>query len=128
MLQTTSRLGLPRNSNRIIINARPQCIYVPLSKRFYANDWVGAREKGLEDQVVRKHEEELLKKLREAESAKIKAENRAKLAEEKVQKNMESAKPASSNTSPDNANKYVTLKEFNEFRKEIIARIQALEK
>eukprot|EP00027_Filamoeba_sp_ATCC50430_P017256 CAMPEP_0168570090 /NCGR_PEP_ID=MMETSP0413-20121227/16532_1 /TAXON_ID=136452 /ORGANISM="Filamoeba nolandi, Strain NC-AS-23-1" /LENGTH=150 /DNA_ID=CAMNT_0008602683 /DNA_START=29 /DNA_END=481 /DNA_ORIENTATION=- len=89
-----------------------------VQKRFFADTW-NDREQGIENYAAKKHDEELLRKLREAEEARAKAEARAQAAEEK---NGGAAAPASREPTD-----YVTMHEFLEFRQELVEKIRDLE-
>jgi len=101
-------------------------VSVASTRRF--SEAFGEREKGYENVDVRKHDEELLKRLRDSEAARDKAEARAKAAEEAITETpSKSAKSAAKTASFSSNQEFVTMEEFLELRKELIDRIRNLE-
>jgi len=95
----------------------------------------------MENVAVKKHEEELLQKLREAEGARVKAEERAKNAEANVKSTVQNKTktaaaeeveeqeriPVFSPTKKTSSPSVVTMDEFLDFRKDIVEKIRDLE-
>jgi len=108
---------------------RTGVVGIPTQRKF--SNAFGDRERGFESADVRKHDEELLEKLRQAEDARSKAEVRAKVAEEKAEAWSQTTPPFSSpfSTSSSSSTKqeFVSMEEYLTFRKEMIDRLRELE-
>ena len=109
------------------------------SRKYASTELWGERERSMENLDVKKHDEELLKRLRDAELAKEKAEARAKVAEQEVAKAKKDTKKSNDEEKEENPwekyekkamavdDKYVAMEEFLDFRKEIVNRMRDLE-
>jgi len=91
------------------------------SYRGFADVW-GQREKGIENQSVRSHDEELLEKLRQAERAQEQAENRVKAVEAAYEDKFGEKAPKKLQSTTQ-----ISQEEFLDFQKDMIEKIRALE-
>eukprot|EP01119_Soliformovum_irregulare_P017182 TRINITY_DN505_c0_g1_i1.p2 TRINITY_DN505_c0_g1~~TRINITY_DN505_c0_g1_i1.p2 ORF type:complete len:138 (-),score=44.32 TRINITY_DN505_c0_g1_i1:500-913(-) len=103
--------------------------------RGYAQDSMGEREKGFEDEAVRRHEREVQERLKEAERKRAEAEKKAANLESQLSQSpppppQHKPKPKFSAPPPPpqhSAPSGVSQLEFLEFRKEIVQRVRELE-
>jgi len=109
---------------------------MPMARRGFAEvntSWLGKKEKGEEDFAISKHDEELLKKLRDEVAARKAAEDRAQAAESREREAMaiEPDRPASnsrnSRTREIPLSSNVSMEEFLDFRRDMVKRIRDLE-
>eukprot|EP01118_Nematostelium_gracile_P006699 TRINITY_DN215_c0_g1_i1.p1 TRINITY_DN215_c0_g1~~TRINITY_DN215_c0_g1_i1.p1 ORF type:complete len:125 (-),score=40.58 TRINITY_DN215_c0_g1_i1:163-537(-) len=93
------------------------------ARRNFSDNW-GSREKGFEEMEARKQDAILIEKLRAAEEAKGKAENRAKDAEQKTEDTIRRFGKHDTKTVGQDM---VSMEEFLTFRREIVDRLRDLE-
>jgi len=119
----TSNFGKIHTANLKNINCKPTGFQRANSSIFTE------RERALEEMEMRKYDQELIEKLRQSEDARIKAEQRAKEAENIYQEHNNNNKSftSTSSTSTSAKSDFVSMEEFLTFRKEIIDRIRELE-
>jgi len=120
---TISRWGSARcQSTAVTVNPFSQ-----QTRRFVGGNKWAEREHGLEEATVRKHEQELLDKLKKAEQAKSEAEVSSKQAEERAKVAEDKVKNYSFKATASTPEGNVSMEEYLSFRKEIIDRIRDLE-
>jgi len=109
-------LSIWRSTNK----TTPSNLLSRTSYRGFADVW-GQREKGMENQTVRSHDEELLEKLRQAEKAQQQAESRVKVVEAAYEEKFGEKAPRKSGSGS------VSQEEFLDFQKDMIEKLRSLE-